>query len=394
MADHDRRPGSSSWRPRTTRSAISSPRWPGRSPSLDQRPTARLPRHGQPMRRPPAARPTMRCSQYTYPTQWRSPAACRDSAHRRRRSPETPRRRTRAPQWQAGSSSVGRRRSASSTARHCRDAVACGSGRTPRPAPAPALHQRPSPTCMRDAFTTHTGGRLASSAAPGEFDRGRVSPSNAGAMARIILADDGIRFDGRLAETAPMGGAETAVVGLAEALARRGHEVAVYNKCGGPLDWNGVAWRPINTGLPESADLYIANRGDRLLPLVPRARVRAFWIHNPAGYLLKWRYLWKLARWRPAIVFSGAFHASTYPRWAPDGGRAIVPLGVAETFRAPEPCGAGMVAASPPPPRAVFTSSPLRSLDWLLDLWSEAIRPRVPGAELYVFSGPQTYGGG
>jgi len=215
-------------------------------------------------------------------------------------------------------------------------------------------------------------------------------------MARIILADDGIRFDGRLAETAPLGGAETAVVGLAEALARRGHEVAVYNTCGGPLDWNGVAWRPIGAGLPESADLYIANRGDRLLPLVPRARARAFWIHNPAGYLLKWRYLWKLARWRPAIVFSGAFHASTYPRWAPDGGRAIVPLGVAETFRAPPgPCAAGTVAAPPPPaPRAVFTSNPLRSLDWLLDLWSEAIRPRVPGAELHVFSGPQTYGGG
>jgi glycosyltransferase involved in cell wall biosynthesis len=215
-------------------------------------------------------------------------------------------------------------------------------------------------------------------------------------MARIILADDGIRFDGRLAETAPLGGAETAVVGLAEALARRGHEVAVYNKCDGPLDWNGVAWRPIGdgAGLPASADLYVANRGDRLLPLVPRARARAFWIHNPAGYLLKWRYLWKLARWRPAIVFSGAFHASTYPRWAPDGGRAIVPLGVAETFRAlPEPCGAEIEIAQPPP-RAVFTSNPLRSLDWLLDLWVEAIRPRVPGAELHVFSGPQTYGGG
>ena len=34
-------------------------------------------------------------------------------------------------------------------------------------------------------------------------------------MARIILADDGIRFDGRLAGTAPLGGAESAVVGRA-----------------------------------------------------------------------------------------------------------------------------------------------------------------------------------
>ena len=34
----------------------------------------------------------------------------------------------------------------------------------------------------------------------------------------------------------------------------------------------------------------------------------------------------------------------------------------------------------PPPPRAVFTSNPLRGLDWLLDLWATRIAPpsRVP----------------
>jgi glycosyltransferase involved in cell wall biosynthesis len=40
----------------------------------------------------------------------------------------------------------------------------------------------------------------------------------------------------------------------------------------------------------------------------------------------------------------------------------------------------------------VFTSNPLRSLDWLLDVWSRAIRPQVPGAELHVFAGAATYG--
>ena len=46
----------------------------------------------------------------------------------------------------------------------------------------------------------------------------------------------------------------------------------------------------------------------------------------------------------------------------------------------------------PPPPRAIFTSNPLRSLDWLLDRWERQIRPAVPTAELHVFSGPRTYG--
>jgi glycosyltransferase involved in cell wall biosynthesis len=205
-------------------------------------------------------------------------------------------------------------------------------------------------------------------------------------MARIVMADDGIAFDGLLAERAPLGGAESAFVGLAEALARRGHAVTVHNNCAAPLDHAGVFWRRIAEGTPREADLYIANRGDRLLRLVPAARRTIFWIHNPAGYLLKWRYLTKLAWRRPVIVFSGASHAATYPRWAPSGGRVVIPYGIVEIFRTTPP------AAAPPPPRALFTSNPLRSLDWLLELWERRIRPAVPAAELHVFSGPRTYG--
>ena len=40
-------------------------------------------------------------------------------------------------------------------------------------------------------------------------------------MAHIVMADDGIAFDGASAAAGPLGGAETAFVALAEALARR-----------------------------------------------------------------------------------------------------------------------------------------------------------------------------
>jgi hypothetical protein len=205
-------------------------------------------------------------------------------------------------------------------------------------------------------------------------------------MADIVMADDGIAFDGKLAEAAPMGGAEAAFVGLAEALALRGHRVTAANNCAAPLDHNGVAWRRLDGFAPDGADLYIANRGDRLLRRVKAARRTIFWLHNPAGYLLKWRYLSKLALRQPLIVFSGAAHAASYPRWAPSGGRVIIPYGIAEVFRTTAP------ATAPPPPRAIFTSNPLRSLDWLLDIWERRIHPRIPAAELHVFSGPRTYG--
>ncbi len=194
------------------------------------------------------------------------------------------------------------------------------------------------------------------------------------------MADDGIAFDGAIAETSPLGGAETAFVALAEALAARGHRVEVRNRCAGVLDHKGVHWAPLSQALPETCDLYIGNRGHRVIGLVRHPRRRLFWLHNPAGYLKKPRNLWRLARYRPVLVATGAYHAATIPRWLPCSGRRVIPYGVLDQFRA-------AVSREPPPPRAIFTSNPLRGLDWLLDLWVERIAPAVPGAELHIYAG-------
>jgi len=205
-------------------------------------------------------------------------------------------------------------------------------------------------------------------------------------MATIVMADDGIAFDGEVMRQRPLGGAETAFTSLAEAFAARGHAVTACNNCPNPGMHAGVEWRRIAEGLPARADLYIANRGDKLiLAMGRRARRTVFWIHNPARYVLKLRYLWKLAWKRPAIVFSGPSHLATYPDWAP-GQRIVIPYGIADLFREAQP------AAEPPPPRAIFTSNPMRGLAWLLELWASRIHPGLPTAELHVFSGPATYG--
>jgi len=204
-------------------------------------------------------------------------------------------------------------------------------------------------------------------------------------MARFVLADDGIVFDGDTPKQRPLGGVESSIVNLTRELAARGHQIMVRNMCERAALIDGVDWAPLKDGLPETADLYIANRGDKLIPLLPKARHTAFWIHNPAQYLLKWRYLSKLWMRKPTVVFIGDYHATTYPAWAPDGGRKVIPYGIAKDFT-------GLPERAPPAPKAIFTSNPLRSLDWLLDQWESAIRPRVPGAELHLFTGAATYG--
>ncbi|MTJ83770.1 MAG: glycosyltransferase family 4 protein [Telmatospirillum sp.] len=217
-----------------------------------------------------------------------------------------------------------------------------------------------------------------------------AAPGLRHAPAHVVMSDDGITFDGRVKDQRPLGGAESAFAELAEALSARGHRVEVHCRCDGPLEWKGVRWTPLDDspsqGIPDSADLYIANRSNHLIGRCPGARARVFWIHNPAGYLLKARYQWPLLRHRPAIVFSGASHLSTYPGWAFGGRRVIIPYGITPLFLGAAP------RATVPPPRAIFLSNPLRSLDWLLDVWSARIQPAVPGAELHIFAGSSIYG--
>ena len=208
-------------------------------------------------------------------------------------------------------------------------------------------------------------------------------------MAHFLFADDSIVFDGQSMERGPLGGAESAFVSLCHALAARGHKVSVRNKCLAPLDYKGVNWRPMGTGWADNVDVYVANRSPYMLPLMPHVRRRVFWIHNPAQYLLKWRYFWRLAYHRPTIVFSGNHHAATYPAWAPpwlkSGTRAVIPYGIVDELLHNE------VRIPPQKQKVIFTSNPMRSLDWLLHLWGDKIFPAVPKAELHIFSGASTY---
>jgi glycosyltransferase involved in cell wall biosynthesis len=204
-------------------------------------------------------------------------------------------------------------------------------------------------------------------------------------MASVVMADDGIAFDGMMAETAPLGGAETAFVALAEALAARGHRVEVRNRCPAEVIHKGVRWAPLSRDLPHACDLYIGNRSHRVIGLVRQARRRVLWLHNPALYLRKPRNLWRLAWYHPTLVVTGVYHAATIPRWLPLGGYEIIPYGVLDRFRSAP-------AREPPAPRAIYTSNPLRGLDWLLDLWVARIRPAVPQAELHIYAGAAVYG--
>ena len=192
----------------------------------------------------------------------------------------------------------------------------------------------------------------------------------------ITLVDDSIPFDGFTASARALGGAEKGFAALPGALARRGHTVAVFNRCRWSLFIEGAQWETLEGKKPLSTDVLVAFRKPSLLEFIRQARRRVLWTTAPARQLERARDI--LKDMKPLVLLSSQAQAKG---WQPNGvTAAVMPPAVKSDFLA------DAVTAQAVPPRAIVTTHPAHGLDWLVDLWLTRIRPEVPEAELHIHS--------
>lgn len=208
-------------------------------------------------------------------------------------------------------------------------------------------------------------------------------------MARLVIADSTNRYDGRSFEIRPLGGTESSVCHMAEALAQRGHEVVCYTNCDAPIEHKGVSWRPIDGPRPARADVHVAVQHPGLLGFARSTARRALWMMWKPNNLRDYGNVPRMWFHRPRTVFISRHQMSLYEEYRASGhGRILMP-----PLRRPQVVDLGLPAAvrdgspltEPPPPRAIFASNPGRNLRWLIDVWARSILPRVPGAELHIY---------
>ena len=102
---------------------------------------------------------------------------------------------------------------------------------------------------------------------------------------KIGFYTTGIEFDGSsLSRPGGLGGSETAFIQLAQALARRGHEVQAFNDCQAPGEYNGVYYQPFSQSLPilaqEHFDIFISSRCPSFFSLPISASLKVLWNHD------------------------------------------------------------------------------------------------------------------
>ncbi len=199
-------------------------------------------------------------------------------------------------------------------------------------------------------------------------------------MASIIIADKTRHYDGTYLETRALGGTESSVIQLARELARRRHEVTVYTHCDGPIEHEGVLWKPLSGPRPESCDLYIAVHQPELLGFVKRPRRRAIWVIWPVNQLKHYKKIWRAWWYRPVPVLASLHQARMYSPFLPHRDpHIVIPLGLPDDVRGHPPLH------NAPPRRAIFTSRPTLNLRGLVEIWAHRILPRVRDAVLDVY---------
>jgi glycosyltransferase involved in cell wall biosynthesis len=207
-------------------------------------------------------------------------------------------------------------------------------------------------------------------------------------MRIAFVTHECVPFHARTLEERPLGGSETAVIRLAEALHLRGHPVTVFTPHGDPPPSSGpqyVTFTNLNVSRMQECDVLVAVRDWKTLMLPVRADLRLFWTGD--SYDVPATFGIGDPRVEPNIdgfLLNSEWHAHELCR------RAGVPLEKAWLIG----CGVHMPhfhgAETRTRKRLIYSSAPVRGLGLLPRLY-ERVRARHPDAELHVFAGFETY---
>jgi len=188
-----------------------------------------------------------------------------------------------------------------------------------------------------------------------------------------------------------IGGSETALVQVATRLAARGHHVRVYSSAVEGL-YGGALYRPFTAWDPtEEVDLLIVSRLAHVFdnPMVG-AKQSALWCHDHSyPDVLTEERASKVDR----IVVLSDWHRKRFAKLYPFTRRRLrvirngISLREIETGENRYSHASRKFSARRP--RVIYSSSPDRGLEVLLDVWPR-IREQAPKAELHVFYGFET----
>lgn len=204
----------------------------------------------------------------------------------------------------------------------------------------------------------------------------------------IAISVDSVTFTpGVIAGTESLGGSESACLGLARALAQRGHAVHVFvTKIGpgvAPVDHAGVHWHDMSKmaawAFYADWDVAIALRQPEYLQAMP-AKLRVLWCQDLMANEAMKQHVMSLAWAYDAVAYVSAFHRKQWEGVAPELAR----IGwVTRNGHDAALAASARASATKKPHQIIHISRPERGLWPLMAMWP-MLRKERPDATLAI----------
>lgn len=186
-----------------------------------------------------------------------------------------------------------------------------------------------------------------------------------------------------------IGGSETAVIEMSKRLAGSGHRIRVYGDCRGGLEgtFGGVDYLDVSSYKDVFCDVLVTSRKPEAVDSSHGVRRGATicWIHDiHCGGALTHERALKIDKFLCLSDWHRNNVLATYPYLHPDQ--------VLKTRNGVDLTRFDLTGSryAKDPRRAVYSSSPDRGMEVAVRIWPR-VRERVPGAELHIFYGFQTW---
>jgi glycosyltransferase involved in cell wall biosynthesis len=198
----------------------------------------------------------------------------------------------------------------------------------------------------------------------------------------IAMFTDGPAFEADALESGALGGAETCFVQMAQALARRGHEVLALNNCREPAERLGVKWLPVRQSLPllasQSFDVLVVSRFFGFFSLPIKSRLKVLWNHDTLDDA---RALRAIHDEIDLFLVLSEFHRDNYLTRLPQlEDRTVVTRNGLDL----DLIDAAAASAAKAPGKLIYASRPERGLSVLLERIWPRLRTARPDLRLHV----------
>ena len=196
---------------------------------------------------------------------------------------------------------------------------------------------------------------------------------------RIIFIDNSINFTASSLNLKALDSLQKILIHFSTELARNNHEVIFYNKTDKDIDEEGVNWKQIKNLAHDYSDILITVQDTDLLKHNIKTKIKFLLLHYKIDNQLNKDVLIKILKQKVCLLYTNNYVVNSLPHNYQYVPKVYLKVGVDKNFI--ETRNVSFNNSN-----VFVTTHPLKGLDWLIELWLEYVHPKVPWAELHIYS--------